>query len=254
LLALRLADLIRPVSLLSISNAIMHLPTLLAAASSVALVAAAPATKADVNPFLGKAYFANSHYATELNQTINAFLAKGDKLNAARTRTVAKTGTFVWVTTIAGIANIPATIAEARAVQKKTRVPQIVELVLYNLPDRDCSAGASAGELSSANDGLEKYKHQFIDAYAAELAKAPDLTFAIVVEPDSLGNVITNQNVPFCAGATPIYEEGIAYAIAKLQAKNVHLYIDAAHGGWLGWDQNLPLGEFGILRNLRIGS
>jgi cellulose 1,4-beta-cellobiosidase len=72
------------------------------------------------------------------------------------------------------------------------------------------------------------------------LKSAKDLTFAVVLEPDSLGNAITNQNVPFCAGASPIYEEGIAYAIATLQAENVHLYIDAAHGGWLGWDDGLP--------------
>jgi cellulose 1,4-beta-cellobiosidase len=45
--------------------------------------------------------------------------------------------------------------------------------------------------------------------------------------------------VPFCANATPVYEEGIAYAISQLQFPHVALYIDAAHGGWLGWDGNL---------------
>lgn len=91
-------------------------------------------------------------------------------------------------------------------------------------------------------DGLALYKHTFIDPYAEALAAAPDLTFALILEPDSLGNAITNQGIRFCAAATPGYEEGIAYAIAKLQLPNVALYIDAAHGGWLGWDSNLPLG------------
>lgn len=117
-----------------------------------------------------------------------------------------------------------------------------MQLVLYNLPDRDCSSGESGGEFRSVDNGLELYKRTFVDPYAAAVKAASDLTFAIILEPDSLGNVITNQNVPFCANATAVYEEGIAYAISKLQAKNVHLYIDAAHGGWLGWDDNLPKG------------
>jgi len=62
----------------------------------------------------------------------------------------------------------------------------------------------------------------------------PDLQFVVTLEPDSLGNVATNQNIPFCAQATPAYKEGIAYAIAKLQACHIALYVDTTHGGWLG--------------------
>lgn len=198
----------------------------------------------DVNPFLGKNYYANSHYANELAETKAAFLKKGDALNAARVTTVQRTGTFVWVSNVAGLPGITTAIAEARQEQRRTRKQQIVQLVLYDLPDRDCSAGDSAGEFSSADGGLEKYKTEFVDKFAKAVSSAPDLTFAIVLEPDSLGNVITNQAIPTCATATPIYEEGIAYAISKLQFPNVSLYIDAAHGGWLGWADNLPLGTF----------
>lgn len=200
-------------------------------------------THKDVNPFLGKHYFANPFYAGELNQTVASFLAKNDTLNAARTRTVQQTGTFVWITTVSGLSLINQTINSARKEQRHTRKKQIVELVLYNLPDRDCSAGESSGEFSLENNGLELYKHSFVDPYAAALKAANNLDFAVILEPDSLGNVITNQNVPLCANASSAYEEGIAYAIAKLQAPNIALYIDAAHGGWLGWDGNLPLGK-----------
>jgi len=234
----------------------MLFTSLLAGLSAVVVVTAYPKAPIDINPFVGKNYYANSHYAGELDQTLKAFLAEKDYLNAARVRTVQHTGTFLWITTVSAIPDIATAIKEARAVKKKTGQPQIVELVLYDLPDRDCSAGASAGEFSSAADGavgaLNKYKHQFIDAYAAALSKAPDLTFAIILEPDSLGNVITNQNIPFCTNATPIYEAGIAYAIAKLQQPNVYLYIDAAHGGWLGWDGNLPLGKYHPLKMSNI--
>lgn len=192
-----------------------------------------------VNPWPGKDRYVVNSYGKKLDQTIAAFEAKNDTLNAARTRTVAqKISTFTWITTRAGLKDITTAINEARA-QKKRGKKMIVGLVLYNLPDRDCSAGESAGELSIANNGLALYKEEFIDEYAKIVSKARDLDFAIVLEPDSLGNAITNQGVPFCATATPVYEQGIAYAISKLQFPNVHLYIDAAHGGWLGWADNL---------------
>ena len=195
------------------------------------------------NPFEGKKLYANPSWATKLEQTFTALTSKGDAASAAKVRTIQKTGTFVWVSDRASLKNIDVAIAGARAEQAASGVKQIVGLVLYNLPDRDCSAGESAGELSSAKNGLELYKNEFIKPYAEKVSAAKDLTFAIVLEPDSLGNIITNQKIEFCAQAGPVYEEGIAYAISNLQFEHVHLYIDAAHGGWLGWDDNLPLGK-----------
>jgi cellulose 1,4-beta-cellobiosidase len=190
------------------------------------------------NPWPGKDRYVVQSYSKKLEQTIAAFKSKNDTMNAAKTRSVQNISTFHWVTTRALVSTINDVIKEARA-QRKGRKRMIVGLVLYNLPDRDCSAGESAGELSIANNGLNLYKKEFVDAYAKAVSSAPDLDFAIVLEPDSLGNAITNQGVPFCATATPVYEEGIAYAIAKLQYPNVSLYMDAAHGGWLGWADNL---------------
>lgn len=210
---------------------------LLAAAAVMGSVSAAP--KPEPNPWEGKDRHVVESYGKKLDQTIAAFKAQNDTLNAARTRTVAeKVSTFTWITSRAHLSNITSTIAEARK-QKKKGKEIVVGLVLYNLPDRDCSAGESAGELTLDNDGARIYKSQFIDPYAKLVKEAKDLTFAIVLEPDSLGNGVTNQGIEKCAKATPFYEEGIAYAISKLQAPNLHLYIDAAHGGWLGWADNL---------------
>ena len=82
--------------------------------------------------------------------------------------------------------------------------------MLHNLPERDCSAGASSGELTLDNDGLSKYKHAFVDPYAAAMAVAPDVSFAVVLEPDGLGNVITDQNVGLCGSASRAYWEVVA--------------------------------------------
>ncbi|KAK7725922.1 1,4-beta-D-glucan cellobiohydrolase cel6b [Diaporthe eres] len=195
--------------------------------------------QADINPFDGKKLFVNPTYAEKLEQTIEAFEAAGDGSNAEKTRAIQDIGTFVWVSDIASLANIDTAIEGARAAQAETRETQIVGLVLYNLPDRDCSAGESAGELVLSENGLERYKTEYIQPYAEKVSAATDLTFAIVLEPDSLGNLVTNMNVEKCANAADAYKEGIAHAISSLQFDNVHLYIDAAHGGWLGWDDNL---------------
>ncbi|GAB1315297.1 1,4-beta-D-glucan cellobiohydrolase cel6b [Madurella fahalii] len=218
---------------------------LLAALSTGGLVSALPSgkqpPKGDVNPFLGKTQFANPKWADKLGQTMRSFLAKGDIVNAMKVQKVRRISTFVWASKRADLSNIDDAIASARAAQRRTGKKQIVGLVLYNLPDRDCSAGESAGELHSDEDGLEIYKREFIKPYADKVAAAKDLTFAIVLEPDSLANLVTNTGIELCAKAAPVYREGIAHAIANLQHDHVHLYIDAAHGGWLGWDQNLPL-------------
>lgn len=223
----------------------------LAAVSFAALSAAGPVMsrvghrvlrrQADniTNPFDGKKLFANPTYAAKLDRTVESFEALGDTANAEKTRAIQNIGTFVWISDIASLAHIDTAIEGARAAQAGTGETQIVGLVLYNLPDRDCSAGESAGELTLSENGLERYKTEYIQPYAEKISAATDLTFAIVLEPDSLGNLVTNMNVEKCANAADAYKEGIAHAISSLQFDNVHLYIDAAHGGWLGWDDNL---------------
>jgi cellulose 1,4-beta-cellobiosidase len=201
--------------------------------------ATSPSKRDDApNPFEGKKLFANPEWRAKLERTHQAFVQKSDFENANKVRTVQGLGSFVWVANIAGLSNIDAAISAARSAQQTTGVKQVVGLVLYNLPERDCSAGESAGELEGP-EGFARYKAEFIAPYAKKVSAAKDLTFAIVLEPDSLANLVTNMGIAKCADAAPLYKEGIAHAIASLQYDNVHLYIDAAHGGWLGWADNL---------------
>lgn len=51
-----------------------------------------------VNPFLRKTQYVNVGYAEKLQETIKSFLKDGDKLNAARARTVAESvPTYIWI-------------------------------------------------------------------------------------------------------------------------------------------------------------
>lgn len=53
-------------------------------------------------------------------------------------------------------------------------------LVVYNLPERDCNAKASNGELSIANNGIAKYK-EYIDAIVKQIKVAASVQFILVI-------------------------------------------------------------------------
>ena len=199
----------------------------------------------DANPFEGRQLLVSSKYAESLETTKQSFEETGDTQNAGKVQFVQETvGTFVWVSNIALLEDIDSAIEAARSVQEESGQEQIVGLVLYNLPDRDCSAGESSGELTFAEDGLQRYKDEYIGPFAEKVLDASDLQFAIVVEPDAVGNMVTGQDIELCANAAEPGREAIAYAIQELQAENIHLYLDASNGGWLGSEENLPLGKF----------
>ncbi|KAK4205542.1 1, 4-beta cellobiohydrolase [Triangularia verruculosa] len=190
------------------------------------------------NPFAGRSLFVNPKYSESLERTRQAFLSRGDQTNAAKVQYVQqKVGTFVWISNILLLRDIDDAIRDARAAKSRGENP-IVGLVLYNLPDRDCSAGHSSGELSLNQNGLNRYRTEYVQPFAQKLKAASDLQFAVVLEPDAIGNMVTGTTA-FCRNARGPQQDGIAYAIQQLQASNIHLYLDVANGGWLGWADNL---------------
>jgi cellulose 1,4-beta-cellobiosidase len=146
---------------------------------------------------------------------------------------VAKVGSFLWLDTIARVPLATTLLAE-------TPSTDILGLVVYDLPGRDCFAKASNGELATGQ--LAKYKSDYIDPIAAAIKAAPQTAVALIIEPDSLPNLVTNANATACAAAASDYKDGVAYALKTLNFPNVAMYIDAGHGGWLGWDANLQPG------------
>ncbi|MFJ8542606.1 glycoside hydrolase family 6 protein [Streptomyces sp. NPDC093586] len=132
------------------------------------------------------------------------------------------------------------------ALRQKGSGELYIQLVVYNLPGRDCSALASNGELGPTE--IDKYKTQYIDPIAAILAdpKYASLRIVTTVEIDSLPNLVTNVSgrptaTPNCdvMKANGNYQKGVGYALNKLgDIPNVYNYIDAGHHGWLGWDDN----------------
>jgi len=192
----------------------------------------------DRNPWLNVDFFINPDFAASVQQAVAAYPAQQTLLEAAAGYPVA-----YWVDTIAKIPNVTRVLSLAKAAQVATGRKLLVEFIIYDLPNRDCAAKASNGEipcedLACAN-GINMYKTQYIDPIVAAMKAFPDITIVALIEPDSLPNLSTNQNVLRCPTAGTAYVQGTAYAIQQLATlPNVAIYLDAAHGGWMGWANN----------------
>ncbi|MDT0613168.1 glycoside hydrolase family 6 protein [Streptomyces lancefieldiae] len=163
---------------------------------------------------------------------------------------IANQPTGVWLDRIAAINGVNGGMGLRdhldEALEQKGSGELAIQLVIYNLPGRDCAALASNGELGPTE--IEKYKTQYIDPIAAILAdpKYAGLRIVTTVEIDSLPNLVTNVTprptaTPNCdvMKGNGNYQKGVGYALNKLgDIGNVYNYVDAGHHGWLGWDDN----------------
>ncbi|MCE7548989.1 glycoside hydrolase family 6 protein [Streptomyces thermodiastaticus] len=190
------------------------------------------------NPYVGAKMYVNPEWSA-----LAAAEPGGDR--------VADQPTAVWLDRIATIEGADGKMGLRdhldEALKQKGSGELVVQLVIYDLPGRDCAALASNGELGP--DEIDRYKSEYIDPIAEILSdpKYAGLRIATVIEPDSLPNLVTNAGgtnttTEACTTmkANGNYEKGVSYALSKLGAiPNVYNYIDAAHHGWLGWDTNL---------------
>jgi cellulose 1,4-beta-cellobiosidase len=193
---------------------------------------AAPAP-AGVNPFVGAEPYVNPDYAEKVAKTIASHPELKTKLQPL---TLAPTA--LWLDNIQAAGTVAGTMSRVVAKAAETGKKQLPVFVVYDLPNRDCSAKASAGELSIEADGERRYREEFIEPIASAFAAHPAQRAVVILEPDSLANVVTNLGVPKCRDSQGVYERSIAYAISRLSMPNVFIYVDSAHAGWLGWDGN----------------
>jgi cellulose 1,4-beta-cellobiosidase len=214
-------------------------------------------------------------YTNEVNTAIAAEPA-GSTL-AEQMNTIASYPTFVWMDHIGAIAGGAANSGRlglqghinAAIAQQKGSEPVVVQVVIYDLPDRDCAALASNGELSIAGGdipigqttpltgtGIQEYENDYINPIfniLSQYKNNPNVRFVLVIEDDSLPNMITNTGLSFslpnCIAANDgqsgspslngIYVQGIQYALNEFHSlPNVYNYLDIGHHGWLGWPSN----------------
>ena len=196
------------------------------------------------NPFVGAVGYVNPDYAA----LVNAQAATVSEPLASQMQMVAEIPSAVWMDRIGAIYGSPTRLSleqhlDLALTQQVGNTPVYVLIVVYDLPNRDCAAEASNGELRISENGLERYKTEYIDPIYNVFVqpKYQDLRIVTVLEPDSLPNLITNLNKPDCAEANSsgAYVQGIQYAVDRFyEIDNVYTYLDIGHSGWLGWDSN----------------
>jgi len=96
------------------------------------------------------------------------------------------------------------------------------------IPTRDCNSLASAGGASS----LETYKG-YVDDISNTISQYPNTKVVMVVEPDTLGNLVTGSSEA-CKTVHTLHKNALSYAVDIFgNMENVSVYLDAAHGKWL---------------------
>jgi cellulose 1,4-beta-cellobiosidase len=153
---------------------------------------------------------------------------------------IANQPTAVWMDRIGAITQSPGGLRE-HLNNAVSQGANMFMFVVYDLPNRDCAALASSGELLIAQNGFARYQAEYIDPIVNILRDFPQLRIVAIIEVDSLPNLVTNLNVQACSEANGPggYRDGIRYALNRLATlPNVYSYIDIAHSGWLGWASN----------------
>jgi cellulose 1,4-beta-cellobiosidase len=243
------------------------------------------------NPYVGATVYASPDYKAEVATAVATETAGSPLAN--QMTVVGNTPTFVWLDRIAAIAGgsvnsnrlgLQGHITAALA-QQSGSTPVVVQIVIYDLPDRDCAALASNGELSIAGGdipkgyttaltgtGLQEYENDYITPIyniMAAYKTNPNIRFVLVVEDDSLPNIVTNTgysySLPNCVAAnggssyptysmTGVYVEAIQYALNQFHSlPNAYNYLDIGHHGWLGWTEGAGL-AFPFYANVAKGT
>ncbi len=237
------------------------------AVAAIAVFATSAHAQHVANPFVGATQYLNPDYTTEVE---SAIATAGNATLASQMKVVEGYPTAVWMDHIGAIAGGSANngrlglaqhITTALSQQTGTE-PVVITLVIYDLPDRDCAALASNGEISINGNGtltgIQEYEQNYITPIYNILqsyATNPNVRFVLVIEPDSLPNLITNTGmgaspVANCVAAnggvsggpslTGVYVQGVQYALNTFHPlTNVYQYLDIGQSAWLGWTSNL---------------
>jgi cellulose 1,4-beta-cellobiosidase len=188
-----------------------------------------------VNPFAGARFYGDPEFVRTVART-----QAPTPEDAARLKKLATFPTAVWLESVETAKLAATTLDDAHKLEAAGGGPVVPVFVIYDLPNRDCAAAGSRGELFVDKGGEARYQTEFIDVIAAAFAAHPTQKLAVILEPDSLPNLVTNLELPSCAAAADVYRRSVAYAVSRLSMPNVFIYLDAAHAGWLGWPKNLP--------------
>lgn len=205
------------------------------------------------NPFDGVPFYVNPSYTTSLAASINT---ASDEIVKSTMQKMQRAASAYWLDKKAKIQGDDLKSMEGILKDAASKSPpELVTFIVYDLPNRDCHAKASNGEIcctyladgrcdymasGDCASGLKEYKEKYIDEIVKVLKKYDgQVPVVLIIEPDSLPNLSTNRADPRCGNpaTAEAYTKGVKYAVEEIASKTsqVAIYLDAAHGGWLGW-------------------
>lgn len=194
-------------------------------AGTAAAASAAAAATPGSSPALaaGTRFFVPPPASAALQQEVT-LLRNGQFAQAAHLARMLATPQAVWFTS--------GTPAQVRRQVRVTMAQAALEgavpvLVAYDIPGRDCAQFSSGGALTDAD------YQAWISAFAAGIGGGKAV---VILEPDALGNMPSDCNLP--AGANyPFTDQGrisdLTAAVATLEADpNALVYLDGTHSAW----------------------
>ncbi|ORY62785.1 putative cellulase [Neocallimastix californiae] len=190
------------------------------------------------NPFAGHEFFINPYYTAEVDAAI-AQMSNSEL--AAKAEKMKEYSNAIWLDSLKNMNDwLEKNLKGALAQQTSSGKTVLTVFVVYDLPGRDCHALASNGELLANESDMERYKSEYIDIIEGHLKTYNSQPVVLIIEPDSLANMVTNiESTPACADSQKYYFDGHAYLIQKFGVlKHVAMYLDIGHAFWLGWDDN----------------
>ncbi len=152
--------------------------------------------------------------------------------------------TAIWLDRIAAVTPVDSSFGLVKHLDNAlVEKANLITLVLNNLPNRNCHRATLTGELSMDADGINRYKTEFIDPFVDIISRLQykSLRIVVIIEPDSLVNLVINLADPKCAAAADAggYKELLSYTLDQLYPlSNVYSYVDVSNAGILGWDTN----------------
>jgi cellulose 1,4-beta-cellobiosidase len=220
------------------------------------------------NPFVGHTFYVNPTFQKDIDSSMSG----SDSTTLRNLQISRNVPSAYWLDVMSKAVPLQTSLASMEGILMdagKHNPPHLVVFIVYDLPNRDCNAIASNGELccTKKSDGTCDYRasgncesglalyRQYIDNIASILKRYTNVPTVLVIEPDSLPNLVTNMGNPSCSNqATQTsYREGIKYAVNTIKSASpaVEMYLDAGHGGWLGWQNNAqPFAE--LVRSMNI--
>lgn len=205
---------------------LLALVAVLALAAGLLAVAASRNLGPFDRPAAGGNVFADRALFTDpANRTLQAagrMEAEGRPEDAAILREMAAVPSGIWLTPEE---YPPGSVKQyvISIIQKSEAADEVPVLVLYGIPDRDCSGGFSSG-------GLEPDAYRSWVEEAADAVVAVGATAAVVLEPDALASSLECGNRDERVGL-------IAEAVDVLASAGITTYVDAGHSDWV------PVGE-----------